>query len=83
MSSALIEVRVPPASNCDYFSKIFQATQVSKLPLTVTVQLVDRTTQDNLLWNALSTSSVAFSEQRVIYPRRHDHVGNGHNRDLL
>ena len=33
MSSALIEVRVPPASNCDYFSKIFQATQVSKLPL--------------------------------------------------
>ena len=33
MSSALIEVRVSPASNCDYFSKIFQATQVSKLPL--------------------------------------------------
>ena len=37
MSSALIEVRVPPASNCDYFSKIFQATQVSKLPLRKTL----------------------------------------------
>jgi hypothetical protein len=31
--STLIEVRVPPAGNCDNFSNLVQATQISKLPL--------------------------------------------------